>query len=242
MTASTPAIRPGSGAMFDRIARRYDMLNRVLSLGMDRRWRRRTAQALALEHADGADARVLDLATGTGDLALAILRRWPRARVVGLDPSPAMLDLARDKGERRGLGEQLSFGQGVAEELSFDDGSFEAVTIAFGLRNVPDRERALAEMARVTRAGGRVCVLELGEPTGRVLGPLARFHVHRVVPRLGALLSGAREYRYLERSIAAFPPPHVVMDMMARSGLEPLDVQRLGFGACHLFVGKRRPC
>ena len=241
-TASAPAIRPGSGAMFDRIARRYDRLNRILSLGMDRRWRRRTAAALALDTTDGDGARVLDLATGTGDLALAILRRWPRARVVGLDPSAAMLDIARDKSDRRGLGEQLWFGQGVAEELGFDAGSFDAVTIAFGLRNVPDRQRGLAEMARVTRTGGRVCVLELGEPTGRVLGPLARFHVHRVVPRLGALLSGAREYRYLERSIAAFPPPHLVMDMMSRAGLEPLSVQRLGFGACHLFVGRRRPC
>ncbi|HLU66954.1 MAG TPA: ubiquinone/menaquinone biosynthesis methyltransferase, partial [Kofleriaceae bacterium] len=222
--AAAPAARevaPGSGAMFDRIARRYDLLNRVLSLGLDRAWRRRTAAALEL----GAAPRVLDLATGTGDLALAILRRHPDATVVGIDPSAAMLAIARDKIARRGLARSVELQVGIAEQLPLADASVDAVTIAFGLRNVPDRERALREMARVTRPGGRVAVLELGEPRGRVLGPLARFHIHRVVPRLGALLSGAREYRYLERSIAAFPPPEEVAAMMVRAGLEPPPVQ-----------------
>lgn len=230
------AVAPGSGAMFDRIARRYDLLNRILSLGLDRRWRRKAAAALAL----GDRARVLDLACGTGDLALAILARHPDAELVGLDPSRAMLDIAGDKAARRGA--RLALEVGIAEELPFDDASFDGVSIAFGLRNVPDRARALGEMARVTRPGGRVVVLELGEPRGRILGPLARFHVHRVVPRLGALLSGAREYRYLERSIAAFPPPEEVVLMMARAGLAPLEPQPLAFGACHLFAAEKRTC
>jgi demethylmenaquinone methyltransferase/2-methoxy-6-polyprenyl-1,4-benzoquinol methylase len=229
------AVRPGSGAMFDRIARRYDLLNRVLSLGLDRRWRRRTTAALGL----GAGARVLDLATGTGDLALEILRQHPDAHVVGVDPSRGMLDIARDKAARRGAADRLALEVGVAEELPFEDRSFDAVTIAFGLRNVPDRARGLAEMSRVLRPGGRLAVLELGEPRGRVLGPLARFHIHRVVPRLGALLSGAREYRYLETSIAAFPPPEQVTEMLAAVGLTPARPRPFVFGACHLFVGER---
>ena len=183
---------------------------------------------------------MLDLATGTGDLALAILRRHPDATLVGVDPSPEMLAIAQSKVDRRGLSARVALEVGIAEELPFEDGRFDAVTIAFGLRNVPDRERALREMARVTRPGGRVAVLELGEPRGRVLGPLARFHIHRVVPRLGALLSGAREYRYLERSIAAFPPPDEVAAMMIRAGLDPLPAVPLTLGACHLFVALRR--
>lgn len=236
MQASDAAVQPGSGAMFDRIARRYDLLNRVLSLGMDRRWRTRAAAALAL----GARPRVLDLACGTGDLALAIARRHPDAEVTGLDPSPAMLDIARDKAAR--LAVPLALEVGVAEALPFADATFDGVSIAFGLRNVPDRERALGEMARVTRPGGRVVVLELGEPRGRLLGPVARFHIHRVVPRLGALLSGAREYRYLERSIAAFPPPGEVVAMMRRAGLAPLAPVPLALGACHLFAAERATC
>jgi demethylmenaquinone methyltransferase/2-methoxy-6-polyprenyl-1,4-benzoquinol methylase len=152
-----------------------------------------------------------------------------------------MLERARQKAERRGgIGARLRLQPGIAEELPFPAASFDGVTIAFGLRNVPDRPRALAEMARVVRPGGRVAVLELGEPRG-LLGPLARFHVHVVVPRMGALLSGAREYRYLERSIAAFPPADEVAEMVRAAGLVPERPRPLGFGACHLYVG-RAPC
>ncbi len=236
-----PVVRPGSGAMFDRIARRYDMLNRVLSLGLDRRWRRLTVAALRLEPGH----RVLDLATGTGDLALAMLRSCPGASVVGIDPSEEMLAVAHQKWERQsaadgGSREALELGVGEAEQLPFDDAAFDSVAIAFGLRNVPDRERGLREMARVTRPGGHIAILELGEPRGPVLGRMARLHIHVIVPRVGALLSGAREYRYLEKSIAAFPPPEQVTAMMERSGIEPLEARRLTFGACYLFVGRVR--
>lgn len=228
---AAPAVRPGSGKMFDRIARRYDLLNRILSLGLDQRWRRLTVAALEL----APGRRVLDLATGTGDLALAMLKGCPDIEVVGLDPSAEMLARAREK-----LGESgRRLGVGDAEALPFPDGCFDAVAIAFGLRNVPDRERGLGEMARVTRPGGVVAILELGEPRGRILGRLARFHVHVVVPRVGALLSGAREYRYLERSIAAFPPPDQVLAMMRRSGLEDVAARPLSFGVCHLYTGRR---
>lgn len=231
--ATTPPA-DGSGAMFDAIAERYDRLNRILSLGVDRRWRRRTVHALELP----PGAEVLDLATGTGDLALAIAEGCPDVRVVGSDPSPRMLEIGERKIGERGLGERVRLELGDAQRLPFADDRFDGVSIAFGIRNVPDRRAALAEMARVVKPGGRVAILELSEPRKGLLAPLARFHIQTVVPRLGALLSGAREYRYLERSIAAFPPPDEFAEMMRRAGLEVLAVEPLTFGVCHLFVGR----
>ena len=128
---------------------------------------------------------------------------------------------------------------GDAEALPFGDATFDGVSIAFGIRNVPNRERALAEMTRVTKPGGRVAVLELSEPRRGILGPLARFHVHTVVPYVGALLSGAPEYRYLQRSIAAFPPAEEFAALMARAGLTVEPPDPLTFGVCYLYVGER---
>lgn len=236
MKPERPGIREGSGAMFDRIAHRYDLLNRVLSLGIDQRWRRRAVRALAL---DGRPARVLDLATGTADLALLIARQGPDVRVTGLDPARRMLSLGRDKARAADLADRVQLVVGDAETIPFPDAHFDGVTIAFGIRNVPDRDRALREMRRVTRPGGRVAVLELTEPRGGVLSRVARFHVHRLVPWIGGLLSGSREYGYLQRSIAAFPPAAEFASMMHDAGLEIVTVDRLILGVCHLFVGRR---
>ncbi|MDY7093714.1 MAG: bifunctional demethylmenaquinone methyltransferase/2-methoxy-6-polyprenyl-1,4-benzoquinol methylase UbiE [Acidobacteriota bacterium] len=226
----------GSGAMFDAIAERYDRLNRVLSLGVDRRWRKRTVGALELP----ADARVLDLATGTADLALLIARSHPDARVLGSDPSEGMLEVGREKVRRAGAEERVELETGDARSLPYEDDSFDGVTIAFGIRNVPDRPAALREMARVTRPGGRVAILELSEPQGGLLAPFARFHIQKLVPWVGSLLSSAPEYRYLERSIAAFPAPRDFARMMGDCGLEVVSVQPLTFGVCHLFVARPR--
>jgi len=231
-TTALAAPTLGSGAMFDRIAARYDAMNRVLSFGLDRGWRRRTVRELQL----GEAPRVLDLATGTGDLAIDIARMHRDARVVGLDPSPRMLAVAQAKLVRRGLADRITLVRGDAQQLPYRDHEMDAATIAFGIRNVPDRAAALREMARVVRPGGRICVLELGEPRQGLLARAARFHTHHVVPRLGALLSGAREYRYLQRSIAAFPPADEFARVMAGSGLDVLTVAPLTFGVCTLYV------
>ena len=222
----------GSGAMFDKIAARYDAMNRVLSFGLDRGWRRRTVRALAL----GKAPRVLDLATGTGDLAVDIARMHPDATVIGLDPSRQMLAIAERKLASRGLADRVTLVRGDAQHLPYRDAEMDAATIAFGIRNVPDRLAALREMARVVRPGGRVAVLELGEPRRGLLARAARFHTRHVVPRLGALLSGAREYRYLQRSIAAFPPSAEFAQLMERAGLRVLEVAPLTFGVCTLYV------
>ena len=222
----------GSGQMFDRIARRYDFVNRVLSLGIDKSWRRRTVRALQL----GERPRVLDVATGTGDLAIDIARLTPGATVVGLDPSTEMLAIAERKLAKRGLTERVSLVVGDAQALPFQDCEMDAATIAFGIRNVPDRMQGLRELARIVRPGGRICVLELGEPRKGLLGHAARFHTRHVVPRLGALLSGSREYAYLQKSIAAFPPADEFATIMARCGLHVIQVTPLTFGACTLYV------
>lgn len=221
----------GSGRMFDQIAGRYDLLNRLMSLGIDRSWRRKAVRAVSV---DGlARPRLLDLATGTADLALELSARYPNAAVVGLDPSEAMLEVGRRKAATNGAVDLVS---GDAQELDFEDGTFDGVTIAFGIRNVPDRPRALREMARVTRPGGRVVILELCEPPGGVLGWPAKLWVHHIVPRMGALLSGQREYRYLQQSIAAFPPPREFAALMEDCGLEVLSVEPLTLGSACLFV------
>ena len=237
MTApASDARRPldGSGAMFDAIAARYDLLNRLISFGVDQSWRRRTVGSMAL----APGARALDLATGTADLAILVARTHREVQVTGVDPSARMLAVGREKVERAGLAGRVTLTSGVAEALPFESGSFDAVSMAFGIRNVPDRPAALREMARVTRPGGRVAILELSEPRRGLLGAAARFHVHQVVPWLGGLLSGSREYRYLQRSIAAFPRAEDFAALMDSSGLRVLALEPLTFGVCHLYVAE----
>jgi demethylmenaquinone methyltransferase/2-methoxy-6-polyprenyl-1,4-benzoquinol methylase len=222
----------GSGEMFDRIARRYDFVNRVLSLGLDQRWRRRTVAAVGV--GIGESPRILDVATGTGDLAIALATAYPRGMVIGLDPSPGMLAIAAQKVARRGMHVELV--RGDAQDLPHASCSIDAATIAFGIRNVPDRPRALRELARVVRPGGRIAILELSEPRKGVMASAARFHTHHLVPRIGALLSGKREYAYLQKSVAAFPPADEFAQMMRGAGLTVVEVVPLTFGACTLFV------
>lgn len=229
-----PSVRPGSGEFFDAIAERYDLLNRVLSFGIDRGWRRRTVRSVALR----PGMRVLDLATGTGDLAIEIARSCAGVEVVGLDPSRGMLDVGREKVRARGLEQRVRLVEGDAQSLPFDAASFDAITIAFGIRNVPDRALALREMVRVGKPGARIAILELGEPRNGILGPLARFHIRVLVPRIGALLSGAREYRYLQTSIAAFPTPEAFTSTMRESGVAGACADALTFGVCHLYAGR----
>lgn len=234
----------GSGQMFDKIAARYDRMNRLLSLGLDQRWRRRVVRSLGIDSMRkqqtaslGVQPRVLDVATGTGDLAIEIARACPGATVIGLDPSAGMLAVAQQKLEKRSLTARVTLELGDAQTLPQANCSMDAATIAFGIRNVPDRAKALRELARVVRPGGRIAVLELNEPRERgVFAAAARLHTHQIVPRLGAWLSGAREYRYLQSSVAAFPAPDAFADLMRASGLVVLEVVPLTFGVCTLYV------
>lgn len=218
--------------MFDNIADRYDLLNRIISLGIDQSWRRKTVASLALD----PSSRVLDLATGTADLAIMIAKLHPGVEITGVDPSNNMLAVGQKKVERELLTERVRLLEGDAQALPFEDNSFDGTCIAFGIRNVPDRVQGLREMARVTRSGGRVAILELSEPRGSIMGALARFHVHTVVPWMGAILSGKKEYRYLQKSIAAFPPAEQFAATMDEAGLTVLELVPLTFGVAHLYV------
>ncbi len=224
-------VRLGSGAMFDAIAARYDRVNRVLSMGLDGRWRRLTVEALAPVR----PCRVLDVATGTGDLALAAARRFPEAEVIGLDPSAGMI--AVGMGKLGPLAGRVRLEVGDAQGMPYGDGSFDAACMGFGIRNVPDRPLALRELRRVLRPGGRLAILELSEPRRGVLAAIARLWIRRGVPRVGAWLSGDREYRYLQESIAAFPPPEDFAATMGEAGFVEVRVRPLTFGVCCLYVG-----
>jgi len=218
--------------MFDAIAGRYDLLNRVMSFGLDQGWRRRAVASLELT--DGQ--RVLDVAAGTGDLSILVARA-AEIDVVALDPSSKMLAEAAAKVSQAGLTDRVTVVTGDAQALPFDGDSFDACTIAFGIRNVPDRALGLREMVRVIRPGGRIAILELSEPSGGLLAPFAKVHIRQVVPRLGALLSGSKEYRYLQTSVAAFPRPDMFVEMMQANGFREVESQALSFSACVLYTG-----
>jgi demethylmenaquinone methyltransferase / 2-methoxy-6-polyprenyl-1,4-benzoquinol methylase len=217
-------------AMFDAIAPRYDLLNALLSLGVDRGWRR---QAVAWATAN-APREVLDVATGTADLAIALRRAAPAAAVVGVDVSEPMLAMGRAKAARRGIELRLEVADGTA--LPFADGSFDSVTIAYGLRNFGDIDAGLREFRRVLRRGGRLVVLEFPPPPGGPFGRLFRGYFARVVPWLGGLVSGRPEaYAYLPASVMAFPAPEALADRLRRAGFRDVRyrLQTWGVSALH---------
>jgi demethylmenaquinone methyltransferase / 2-methoxy-6-polyprenyl-1,4-benzoquinol methylase len=226
----------GGAAMFDRIAKRYDLLNRILSFGMDQRWRRRLVASLGHQ----LDS-VLDVATGTADVAIAAAKRFCGSRVVGLDPSDAMLAIGQRKIDRLGLNKSVTLIRGDALALPFPDRSFGACCMSFGMRNLVDRPRALAEMVRVTRRGGIVAVLEFSWPRGRLCSNAAGWYVRWLLPKIGAWLADGPAYRHLAKSIEAFPTPDVFVAMMCAAGLHGVTHRSWLFGTDHLFVGRVGP-
>jgi demethylmenaquinone methyltransferase/2-methoxy-6-polyprenyl-1,4-benzoquinol methylase len=221
-------------AMFDQISPRYDFLNHLLSLNSDVLWRRRAAGRLA-----GARL-VLDVCSGTGDLAFEIHRR-SGARVVGTDFSRRMLEIARLKARRRGLERDIRFQQADTLRLPFRDAAFDAVAVAFGLRNVADPARALAEMARVARPGGDVLILEFSLPAGALLRRAYLLYFSRVLPRVGRWIARSEidAYRYLPDSVARWPDPEALTAALERAGLRDVSCELLFGGVAALHVGRR---
>jgi demethylmenaquinone methyltransferase / 2-methoxy-6-polyprenyl-1,4-benzoquinol methylase len=215
-------------AMFDRIAGVYDRMNSVMTAGMHHTWRERAVDLARV----GPGSRALDVATGTGDLAIALSRRG--ADVVGLDFSEGMLELARRKAP------QLRFEQGDALALPYADAEFDAVTVGFGARNFADLGRGLAEMARVTRPGGRVVVLEITTPQKPPLSWFFRFWFDRAVPALGRLAGDPDAYTYLPSSVRRFPGPRDLAGELAATGLEDVRWVLTAGGIIALHAGTRR--
>ncbi len=223
-------------AMFDAIAGRYDLLNRLLSAGLDRRWRRRAIAALGLSGRE----RVLDVCTGTADLAIAALGRDPRrraVRVIGIDRAAAMLALGKKKLRRRGLDDRVGLVRADALSLPVADGTVDAATVAFGIRNVPDAAAACRELYRVLKSGGRLAVLEFSLPTLPGVRPLYLWYFRRVVPAVGRLVSGHQQaYTYLPRSVDGFAGPAQLVALIHEAGFREVRPIRLALGIVYLYV------
>jgi demethylmenaquinone methyltransferase/2-methoxy-6-polyprenyl-1,4-benzoquinol methylase len=218
--------------MFDSISPRYDFLNHLLSLNTDVLWRRRAAERCGPE-----PRRVLDVCSGTGDLALELRRRWG-CDVVAADFAFQMIRRARAKG--RGL-PGLRFQQADTLRLPFRNATFDACAVAFGIRNVADMAAGIREMARVVKPGGRVVVLEFTLPPGRLVRRGYLFYFTRILPLVGELIAPTRggAYRYLPKSVTAWPNPGELQAVMERSGLEKVQVDLLTFGIAAIHVGTK---
>jgi len=215
--------------MFGSIARRYDLANHLLSCGTDFYWRRHAAEIVA----DWRPHRVADLATGTGDLALALQKRLPDADIVGVDVLQEMLDLAQRKGVR-----QIVLAD--AMNLPFDDASFDCVTIAFGLRNLENWAAALAEMWRALKPNGHLLVLEFSLPRMPILRAIYRFYLHRCLPLLGSLLTGTKSaYDYLGDSIEEFPDGSAMCELMAANGFSDATAAPLTGGIVTIYTAQK---
>jgi demethylmenaquinone methyltransferase/2-methoxy-6-polyprenyl-1,4-benzoquinol methylase len=221
---------------FDTLARRYDLMNRVLSLGLDRSWRRRALAPLRR----AAPARVLDVATGTGDFALLAARLLPQAQVTGVDLSEAMLALGRVKVAAARLGGRVTLQVGDGLALAFPDATFDAATAAFGVRNFESLAAGFRELRRVLKPGGRLVLLELSEPQAWPLRRLHRLYLRRWIPLAGRLLTGlAREYAYLPASIEQVPQGEAMLALLLEAGFSDCRCERYTFGICSCYTAER---
>jgi demethylmenaquinone methyltransferase/2-methoxy-6-polyprenyl-1,4-benzoquinol methylase len=214
--------------MFGAIARRYDLANHALSCGADFYWRKCAADMVA----SWRPGKIVDLATGTGDLALAVQKKLPDAEVTGVDFLPEMLELARRKGVRKTI-------LADAMKLPFPDASFDCVTIAFGLRNMENWKDALVEMSRVLRPDGRLLVLEFSLPTVSILRIIYRFYLHRCLPLLGSFLTRKKSaYDYLGDSIEVFPSGHAMINLIEASGFKHVTLEPLSYGIVTIYTAQ----
>ena len=223
--------------MFDAIAPRYDLLNHVLSAGIDRRWRAMAIRSLGLTGRE----TLLDVCTGTADVALEARRRGPAARVIGVDFAGAMLAVGRCKVRDAGEDRRITLVRGDATNLPVRDGSVDAVTVAFGIRNVERPEQACAEMARALRAGGRLAILEFGVPRLPGISTLYLWYFKYLLPRVGRLVSGhTAAYSYLPASVGTFPPPAAFVTILEQAGFSSIRADSLTLGVVYLYTATKR--
>ena len=219
--------------MFDSIAPTYDKLNHILSLNIDRIWRRRVMRIVRRSKA----VKIMDVATGTGDLAIAMAKRVDRTQILGVDLSEEMLAVARQKIQKQGLEERIMLEKGDAENLSMvADGSIDAVTVAFGVRNFENMERGLREMWRTLKDGGKLVVLEFSTPKNRFIRWIYAQYSHRIIPRIGSLISkDKRAYVYLPESVDEFPSPERFSEMLQEAGFKSVKRRSQSFGIAYIY-------
>src|SRR5579875_1095692 len=235
---ATGGKRPYVQHLFGRIAHIYDLMNHLMSFGLDRYWRARAARYLAL----GTGQSGLDLGTGTADLAIAVIRRsGPGTRMIGMDITPEMLEVARKKLKRLGLQDRIELRIGDAEHIDLPDNSVDGCCSAFMVRNLSDREQGFREMLRVVRPGGRVVCLEISPPPGKLFGRLFRFYFYRLAPLFGTVIGKAfEEYHYLPDSLTNFPNASALKSIMEQAGWSDVRFYRLTGGMVAIHVGTKR--
>ncbi len=222
--------------MFDNIAPEYDRLNHILSVQIDKIWRRRVVKIVERF----APHEILDLATGTGDLAIAMARKIESARVIGIDLSEGMLAVAKRKVEDAQLDSRVELKCGVAENIELADESVDVVTVAFGVRNFGDLRGGLEQMARVVRRGGHIVILEFSTPDNPLFRWFYNIYSRRVLPWIGGLISkDRRAYEYLPASVEEFPEPPQVVELMRSVGLTECQVRSQSFGIARIYIAKR---
>lgn len=228
--------KQGVRQMFDRIAPTYDRLNHLLSLGIDRRWRRKAVDALGKHRPQ----QILDIATGTGDFALLMAKRIKLQHITGADISEGMMAVGREKVLKEGLQDTISFEHEDCMSLSFPDGSFDAVTSAYGVRNFQDLDKGLQEMHRVLRHGGHLLIVELTPPPCFPMKQMFWLYAHVVMPILGRLVSHDNSaYTYLPASMEAFPQPEQMEGILRRIGFSNIEWKRFTFGINTMYLAKK---
>lgn len=222
--------------MFDNIAPAYDFMNRAMTLGIDRSWRRKVVKTAAA----AAPAAILDVATGTGDLAIQLARAVPQATVTGIDLSEGMLAIGRRKIADAGLTGRIDLRQADCLSLPFPNNTFDVVTVAFGVRNFEHLDKGYAEMVRVLRLGGTLIILELSTPTSPIVKPFYKLYTRGIIPLLGRMVSNdSRAYSYLPESIAAMPQGDKMLSLMEKAGMDSCAIRRLTFGVSSIYTGKK---
>lgn len=222
--------------MFDSIAPAYDFMNRAMTLGIDKLWRRRAVNVLKKNNV----AHILDVATGTGDLAVQIVKSIPGSTVTGVDLSEGMLAVGREKVKSAGLDRHIDFIQADCLSLPFEPDTFDAVTVAYGVRNFERLSEGYREMYRVLKPGGVICVLELSTPSGVVTRPLYNIYTRYVIPAVGRLISkDVRAYSYLPESIAAVAQRRDMCDIMSGVGFLDATFRSMTMGVCTLYLARK---
>ena len=223
--------------MFDNIAPTYDKLNHVLSMNVDKLWRRHALKEIV----DGSPQRILDVACGTGDSTISIAKAAAKgSEVIGADISEGMMALVKGKADKAGVGDCISLQVADGEDLPYGEGTFDRVTCAFGIRNFEHKEKGLAEFLRVLKPGGKAVILELSVPQNRLVRSAYDLYFTRLLPRIGGAVSGDKAaYRYLPASVHNFPSPSDFCRMMEAAGFRDVRCRTFTFGLCRLFVGTR---
>ena len=223
-------------AMFDRISPKYDALNHILSFNIDKVWRKKTAKIVS----ENQPKAILDLATGTADLAIAMAKHNPQAHIIGLDISEKMLEIGKEKVKLQNLENQIELHHGDAASLPFEDARFDAVTVAFGVRNFEDLDKGLSEMHRVLKTNGQAVILEFSMPERFPVKQLYNFYFKHLLPNIGKWVSkDGNAYSYLPHSVEKFPKPSDFCNILGSFGLKNCQIKPLSFGIATLYVANK---